>query len=471
MNSADTLADLWNSAGLPVQTLDHAVLTGTDPVFPSSFAVGTAAQTPIAAAALAACELGHLRGQPRQRVAVDMAAAALECTGWFSLDGKVPPLWDRFSGLYACADGWVRIHTNFAHHRDGALGLLGLTPSTATRADAEQAMRGWRAAEFEQAAADAGLVVSMLRSFEAWDAHPQGQAVAGLPLMTFERIGDAPPNPLPPLGALERPLTGLRVLDLTRILAGPVCGRALAAYGADVMLVNAPHLPNIKSIADTSRGKLSAHVDLRSADGKATLARMASQAHVFVQGYRPGGLETLGFGPEELARKKPGIVYVSLSAYGHTGPWQARRGFDSLVQTAMGFNHAEAAAATQEAASAGVASDAAAPRPLPMQILDYATGHLMAFAASAALHRQAVEGGSWHVRLSLAQTGQWLRSLGRVRNGFEAKPPDRRPHLESSASGFGALVGLRHSAQLSATPWRWVRPSVLPGTSAPCWPD
>jgi crotonobetainyl-CoA:carnitine CoA-transferase CaiB-like acyl-CoA transferase len=439
--------------------LDHAVLTGSDPVFPSSFAVGTAAQTSIAAAALAACELGHSRGQSRQRVTVDITPAALECTGWFSLDGKTPELWDKFSGLYECADGWVRIHTNFAHHRMGALQLMGLPPDTATRADAEQAMRGWRSAEFEQAAADAGLVVAMLRSFDAWDAHPQGQAVAALPLMTFERIGDAPPNPLPPLGTGDRPLAGLRVLDLTRILAGPVCGRALAAYGADVMLVNAPHLPNIDSIADTSRGKLSSLVDLRTANGKATLARLASQSHVFIQGYRPGALAVLGFGPEDLARLRPGIVCVSLSAYGHTGPWQARRGFDSLVQTAMGFNHAEAAAA-----------GSATPKPLPMQILDYATGHLMAFAASAALHRQAQEGGSWHVRLSLAQTGQWLRSLGRVSDGFGTKPPDRRSYVESSASGFGELVGLRHSAQLAATPCRWDRPSVPPGTNPPAWP-
>ena len=459
MKPADTLADLWHAGGLPVQALDHTVLTGGDPVFPSSFAVGTAAQTSIAAAALAACELGHLRGQSRQQVSVDMAHAALECTGWFSLDGRVPDPWDPFSGLYACADGWVRIHANFAHHRAGALRLMGLSPETATRADAEVGMRGWRAAEFEQAAADAGLVVAALRSFDAWDAHPQGLAVAKLPLMTFERIGDAPPMALPPLGPRDRPLSGLRVLDLTRILAGPVCGRAMAGYGADVMLVNAPHLPNIESIADTSRGKLSAHVDLRTAGGKATLTRLISQSQVFVQGYRPGALATLGFGPQDLAQQKPGIVCVSLSAYGNTGPWQTRRGFDSLVQTATGFNHAEAAAA-----------GSAAPQPLPMQILDYATGHLMAFAASAALHRQAIEGGSWHVRLSLAQTGQWLRSLGRVSDGFAVKRPDRRPYLESSASGFGELVGLRHSAQLSSTPCRWVRPSMPPGASQPAWP-
>jgi len=167
----------------------------------------------------------------------------------------------------------------------------------------------------------------------------------------------------------------------------------------------------------------------------------------------------LGYGPRALVQRKSGLVYVSLSAYGAQGPWSGRRGFDSLTQTAMGFNHAEAEAA-------GVAE----PKPLPMQILDYATGHLMAFAASAALLRQMNEGGSWHVRVSLAQTGQWIRSLGRVLDGFAAARPDRAPYLESTGSGFGDLVAVRHSARFSLTPAKWTRPSVPPGTDAPTWP-
>ena len=459
MSPRDALQNIWATGNMPNEALPHADLTGADPVLPSSFAVGAAAQSTVAAAALAACELGHVRGQSRQNVSVDMQHAALECSGWFSLDGRVPEPWDKFSGLYRCADGWVRIHANFARHRDGALRLLGLAPESAQRADAERAMLAWKALEFEQAAADAGLVVAAFRSFEEWDKHPQGQAVAALPLMRFERIGDAPPRELPELHADDRPLTRVRVLDLTRILAGPVCGRALAAYGADVMLVNSPHLPNIESIADTSRGKLSTHADLQTQDGRATLERLLASAHVLVQGYRPGGLNALGFSPQAIAERRPGIVYVSLSAYGESGPWRERRGFDSLVQTATGFNHAEAEAAGSPD-----------PKPLPMQILDYATGHLMAFAAAAALRRQALEGGSWHVRLSLAQTGHWIRNLGRVANGFAVTRPDRAPYLETAASGFGELVALRHSAQLSRTPTRWARPSMPPGTHPPIWP-
>jgi crotonobetainyl-CoA:carnitine CoA-transferase CaiB-like acyl-CoA transferase len=463
MNASEVLGDIWRQAGLPAEALAYAKLTGADPVLPSSFAVGAAAQSTIAAAALAACELGHLRGTARQQVGVDMRHAALDCCGWFSLDGQVPAQWEAFSGLYRCADGWVRIHANFAHHRDGALRLMKLDPASATRADADAAMATWRARDFEDAAAAQGLVATALRSFDEWDATPQAQAIAAQPLFTIERIGDAPPAPplpLPPLREDQRPLTGVRVLDLTRILAGPVGGRALAAYGADVMLVNSPNLPNISSIADTSRGKLSTHVDLRTEEGRAVLRQLAGDAHVFVQGYRPGGIASLGFGPAELARLRPGIVCVSLTAYGTQGPWAHRRGFDSLAQTATGFNHAE-----------GEAAGDGKPRPLPMQILDEATGYLIAFGAAAAMWRQQREGGSWHVQVSLAQTGRWLRALGRVPGGLSIDRPDIKPYVETSPSGFGELAALRHGAQLSRTPAAWPRPSMPPGSHPPVWPS
>lgn len=454
----EVLGGLWQLAGLPQEALSFAHLTGADPVLPSSFAVGCAAQATIAAAALAACELGHARGARRQRVTVDMPHAALECTGWFSLDGRTPDIWDPFSGLYRCADGWVRIHANFAHHRDGALRVLGLNPLSAARADAQQALLSWRALDFETAIADAGLVATALRSFDQWDATPQGQAVAAQALLSIERIGDAPPLGLSGLRDDQRPLHGVKVLDLTRILAGPVGGKALAAYGADVMLVNSPHLPNIAAIADTSRGKRSVHLDLHQAGDRDTMNALLRDAHVFIQGYRPGALASLGFGPNEVAARRPGAVCVSLSAYGTRGPWAARRGFDSLVQTAMGFNQAEAQAMGD-----------AEPRALPMQILDEASGYLIAMGAAAALHRQQREGGSWHVQLSLAQTGQWLRGLGRVPGGSAVTKPQLDPFLETSACGFGELRAVRHSAQLDRTPAHWDRLSMPPGSDPPAW--
>jgi len=180
---------------------------------------------------------------------------------------------------------------------------------------------------------------------------------------------------------------------------------------------------------------------------------------VFVQGYRPGGIAGLGFGPQENALRRPGIVHVSLSAYGTQGPWAPRRGFDSLVQTAMGFNHAE-----------GEAAGEGKPRPLPMQILDEATGYLIAMGAAAALWRQQREGGSWHVQVSLAQTGHWLRGLGRIPDGFEVARPKIEPWLESAASGFGELRSMRLSAQLARTPVVWRRPSMPPGSHPARWP-
>jgi crotonobetainyl-CoA:carnitine CoA-transferase CaiB-like acyl-CoA transferase len=446
---------------LPEDALGFVDLTGSEPVLPSSFAVGTAAQVTIAAAALAAAEIWRMRGGRRQRVAVDMRHAAQETRGYFTLDGVKPDLWDKLSGLYRCGDGgWVRLHANFAHHRDGALVLLGCAPGErTTRAEVERALQGWNAFEFEQAAADAGLPVAALRTFDQWDRHPQGIIESHLPLFSIERIGDAPPLPLPRLDQDARPLKDIRVLDLTRIIAGPVCGRTLAAYGADVMLVNSPHLPNIESIAETSRGKLSVHADLGTADGRIRMGGLLRNANVFVQGYRPGALCALGFGPEDVAHIRPGIVYVSLSAYGHLGPWAGRRGFDSLVQTATGFNTAEAASSNQDA-----------PRPMPVQILDYASGYLMAYAAQAALARQAVEGGSWHVRVSLAQTARWLRTLGRVPDGIGSATPAIEPFLEITDSGFGTLAAVRHAAKFSATPARWSRVSMPPGSHPPAWP-
>ena len=451
---------LWQGLGLPVEALAHLTLTGHDPVLPSSFAVGTVAQVSIACAAMAAAEVSNLRDGLRQQVRVDMRHAALECCVRFAIDGHAPEVWDKLAGLYACRTGWVRLHTNFAHHRDGALRLLELPVGTQTdRAAVAQALARRDATEFEQAATDAGLVVAALRSLDEWDAHPQSAAIARQPLVAIERIGDAPPLPWPALAPGSRPLTGLRVLDLTRILAGPVGGRTLAAYGADVMLVNAPHLPNIEAIADTSRGKLSALADLRTDEGREALRGVLREAQVFAQGYRPGSLAALGFAPDAVAAMRPGIVMVSLSAYGETGPWAGKRGFDSLVQTATGFNLAEAQAA-----------GSTTPRPLPMQVLDMASGALMAFGVQAALLRQQREGGSWHVRVSLARTGQWLRELGRLPNGFGAPAADFSGLMETRSSGWGELNAMRHAAEFSHTPAGWARPSMPPGSHPLAWP-
>ena len=226
------------------------------------------------------------------------------------------------------------------------------------------------------------------------------------------------------------------MLDLSRVIAGPVAGRTLAAHGADVLLISGPDLPAIPWLTiDTGRGKLTSFVELKSEQGRGVLRDLLAEADIFSQGYRPRAIAALGFSPEDAARINPGIVYVSLSAYGHAGPWAERRGFNSLVQTATGFNHAE-----------GQAAGVDGPKELPAQMLDHATGYLMAFGAMMAKARQAREGGSWHVQVSLAQTGRWLWNLGRVADGLatgDLKGEAVMPFIEEIASGFGPLRSVR----------------------------
>ncbi|HXX52621.1 MAG TPA: CoA transferase [Xanthobacteraceae bacterium] len=456
----DVLTDLWRAAGFDDAALRNVRLTGGEPALPSSFAVGTAAQATIGAAALAAAELWRFRTGRRQDVRVDMRNAAIEFRSerYLRIDGdELDDHHDLIAGLCRCGDGrWARLHTNLPHHCNGLLKLLGCDHD---KAAVQRALDGWRAEALEDAAAEAGLVVTACRSFAEWDRHPQGLAIAQLPLFSIEKIGDAPPKKLE---AAERPLSGVKVLDLTRIIAGPVCGRTLAAHGADVLLITASHLASmLPLVVDTGRGKLSAAIDLDEAGGRHRLAALARDADVFVQGYRPGALAARGFGPNDLARLRPGIVYASLCAYGSDGPWALRRGFDSLVQTASGLNLAEAEAFA-----------ASEPKPLPAQVLDHATGYLLAFAVIAALRRRAIEGGSWHVRLSLAQTGFWLRRLGRI-DGMKCPDPgfdEVADRLEETASGFGRLTVVRHAAEMSETPTNWARPSVPLGTDAAAWP-
>jgi crotonobetainyl-CoA:carnitine CoA-transferase CaiB-like acyl-CoA transferase len=460
LDPADVLIELWRDAGLDDDAFDDLAFTGSEPALPSSFAVGTAAQATIGATALAAADLWRLRTGRRQRVRVEMRDAAIEFRSerYLRVDGKEPSdQHDRIAGLYRCGDGrWARLHTNLPHHCQGLLELLGCDHDPAA---VRRALQGWPAEKLETAAAEAGLVVTACRSFAEWDDHPQGRAVADLPLFGIDQIGEAPPLQLAPA---QRPLSAIKVLELTHVIAGPVCGRALAGHGADVLLITAAHRPAmLPLVIDTGRGKLSAQIDLRQPSGREQLAQLLREADIFIQGYRPGAIAAHGFGPQEVARLRPGIIYASLSAYGHEGPWALRRGFDSLVQTASGLNLAEAEA-----------FGSSEPRALPAQALDHATGYLLAFAIMAALKRRAEQGGSWHVRVSLAQTGHWLRQLGRI-DGINYPDPgfdDVRDRLQQAPSDFGVLTAVRHAAEMSETPPHWLRPSVPLGTHAPTWP-
>jgi crotonobetainyl-CoA:carnitine CoA-transferase CaiB-like acyl-CoA transferase len=463
----DILADLWRLAGGEACALDRVRLTGEEPQLPTSFRVAAAGQVSIAASALAAAAIWQARTGEIQTITVDMRHAVVECRSerYLRRDGEPPPpAWDAIAGIYKTGDERVvRLHTNFPHHRAAVCNVLSCA---AEREAVQAALMNWKGEAFETAAYAAGGVVSLMRSYDEWSALPQARALAGLPVLTIEKIGEAPPKPWPaPLGpASDRPLAGLRVLDLSRVIAGPVAGRTLAAHGADVMLVASPDLPSIPwLVIDTGRGKLSCHLDLKSEQGRAGLRELLRNADIFSQGYRPQALAALGFAPHDLAAISPGIVNVSLSAYGHVGPWAERRGFDSLVQTATGFNHAE-----------GEAAGIDGPKELPAQMLDHATGYLMAFGAMMARLRQSREGGSWHVQVSLAQTGRWLWGLGRLPDGLKTADLNGeaiRPYLTQIPSAFGPLSAVSHAAMLPRTPAFWARPAVPLGHDAPQWPS
>jgi crotonobetainyl-CoA:carnitine CoA-transferase CaiB-like acyl-CoA transferase len=461
MHASEALKSLWTVAGGDPSALNAVRLTGNGPVLPSSFAVDTAAQATIAAAGLAAAEIWKQRSGVAQEVSVDREHAAVECRSerYLRREGKPPPpTWDAIAGVYKVRDGFVRLHTNFRHHRDNVCKVLGCEPE---RDKVQTALNGCNGEEFETQAYAGGCVVSFMRPHEVWSQTPHAKALAELPVLTIEKIGEAPPKPWP---AGDRPLAGVRVLDLSRVIAGPVAGRTLAAHGADVLLIAGPELPQIDWLTiDNGRGKLSAFVELKSEQGRETLRTLIAGADIFSQGFRPQSLAALGFSPQDAARINPGIVYVSMCAYGHAGPWAGRRGFDSLVQTSTGFNHAEGQAAGVEG-----------PKELPAQMLDHATGFLMAFGAMMAKARQTREGGSWHVRLSLAQTGRWLWNLGRVEGGL--KTPDISAdvvgkYTQTMPSGFGELTAVRHAAILSKTPALWARPAMPLGTHKPEWPS
>src|SRR4029077_5077649 len=254
-----------------------------------------------------------------------------------------------------------------------------------------------------EAIIDAKGAGGMARTQAEWARHPQAAAVAALPLMEIMRIGDSTSEPLP---TGDRPLSGIRVLDLTRVLAGPTCARTLAEHGADVLKITGAHLPNLGyQEFDTGHGKLSAQLDLREQRDVDILRGLVREADVFSQGYRPGTLGMRGLAPEEMAAIRPGLVYVSLCAFGHTGPWASRRGFDTVVQTVSGITVRQAEC---------VPGKRPGPQFYPVSAIDYCTGYLMAFGAMAALARRTREGGSWLVRTSLAQVGKWIVDLGEV---------------------------------------------------------
>jgi crotonobetainyl-CoA:carnitine CoA-transferase CaiB-like acyl-CoA transferase len=452
----------WGDA----QAADVTFTGGVDPVLPTPFRIGAAGAASLAACGLAAAELWQLRTGRRQQVGVDLrqATAALRSGHYLQLAGTdISSARNPIMGFYPTRDGrWSYLHCNFPNHRAAALAVLGVAED---REAAAGAVATWNATDLEEAIIAAKGAGGMARTQAEWATHPQGVAVAALPLMEIIRIGDAAPEPLP---AGDRPLAGIRALDLTRVLAGPTCGRTLAEHGADVLKITSAHLPSLGyQELDIGHGKLSAYLDLRAQGDLDVLRGLVREADIFSQGYRPGSLASRGLSPEELAAIRPGLVYVSLCAFGHVGPWASRRGFDTVVQTVSGMTLRQAEC---------VPGKSAGPQFYPVSAIDYCTGYLMAFGAMVALARRAREGGSWLVRISLAQVGKWIVDLGEVPPAelegipaeFTAGELERWSTVSETPSG--RLRHLGPAVQLSETPPYWARPAVPLGYHRPVWP-
>lgn len=436
---------------------------GGDPVFRTPWRIERAGSAALGAIGLALSDLWRLRTGKTQSIAIDRhaATASLRSNTYVLQNGKKPVSWDPLAGHYPTRDGRIMfLHTNHPHHRDGALRISGAAEGT--REALAAAVAKWDGLAIEQAIADGGCVGGLVRGRDEWNAHPHGQAIARQPLMEIIKIGDAPAQPLPRSAATggDRPLSGVRAFDLTRVLAGPTSGRVLAENGADVLHVAAPHLPyQTEILMDTGHGKRCAWIDLRETAGVETMKGLLREADVFTQGYRPGALAARGFAPEQVAALRPGIVCVSICAYGYDGPWASRRGFDSIVQNVTGLSSVQ-----------GGSRDT--PKNMPVQALDYICGYLGALGAMVALARRVEQGGSWLVRVSLVQVAHWLASLGTIdgSTGLDQLPDDEIARFTMETDGpFGRLSHLKPVIQLSETPSFYGRPAEPLGTSPARW--
>ncbi|MEM5472248.1 CoA transferase [Hoeflea sp. AS60] len=445
---------LWSALGGKLELAESVKIAGHGSL-PSIFAVSDFAAATIATAGLALAEWTEVRSRDVPSITVDRRLASL----WFGFSiapqgWELPPVWDPIAGDYASADGWIRLHTNAPHHRDAALRVLG---TGAERAAVAEVVATWRADELEAAIVAQGGCAAAMRSGEDWADHPQGRSVLAEPLMRIEtgataaRFADG--------FDASRPLAGVKVLDLTRVLAGPVATRFLAGFGADVLRIDPPGWDEGAIIPEVMPGKRCTRLDLKTAAGLDCFKSLLAEADVLVHGYRSDALEALGLGADVRASIRSGLIDVSHDAYGWTGSWANRRGFDSLVQMSSGIAHAGMAAA-----------GAGRPVPLPVQALDHGTGYLLAAAAVRGLTWRQIQGTGSRSRTSLARVGGFLTSYpqGAI-NSLIGKPETSDYLGDIELTDWGPALRLRSPLTLGGAVMRWEKPAGELGTSPAEW--
>jgi hypothetical protein len=444
-------------------------MTGADPVFSTRFKIGETCAAVLAGVGVAVSDIWALKTGRRQHTAIDArrAAAALRSTYYMQRpgpDGVFAPVVNdnheamlRITQPWPTKDGrWFLPHFGLPNLRERVLGVLGCEPNPES---VRNAVALWDALDLEAAIDAARACGAMVRSNGEWLDHPHGRALRAKPIVEIIKIADSDPEPFP---KGERPLSGTRVLDLTRILAGPIAARTLAEHGAEVLMVAAEHLPQIQEhVMDTSHGKRSCYLDLKTANGAAQLKALVRGADVFSQGYRPGMLHGLGFGPEDLADIRPGIVTLSISCFGADGPFSHRAGWEQVAQTVTGI-----------CKDGGPSPTDTRPSLLPAAACDYTTGYLGAYGVLLALARRAREGGSYHVRVSLCQSGMFIYRQGKTDftdPDMELSDGELNALRIESNTARGPLRHLGPVLTLSDTHPHWSRPTPVLGGDAPEW--
>jgi len=444
----------WSAIGGNKKAVNSISFVG-DGGLPSAYPVTDFAAAAIATASLSLLELLEQRTGKEHSASIDRRLASF----WFSLSihplgWKLPPAWDPIAGDYPTRDGFIRLHTNAPHHRAAAERVVGAHEDRDSMA---RAVAGWTKGDLERAIVEAGGCAAEMRSVSEWIEHSQGRAVAVEPL-THVITTDAAPSPdwtVP----VSRPLSGIKVLDLTRVLAGPVASRFLAGYGAEVLRIDPPGWDEGLVIPEVTVGKRCARLDLKCSKDRSTFETLLSNADILIHGYRPGALVHLGFDTVKRRTVAPGVIDVCLDAYGWSGPWASRRGFDSLVQMSAGI------------ADTGMRwRNADKPVPLPVQALDHATGYLMAAVAIRAVTRRMVQGHGTEARLSLARTAKMLIDAGTsgAENQLAAETAaDLSPEIE--ATDWGQAQRLNSPIAIDGTPMRWESPARKLGSSEARW--
>jgi hypothetical protein len=460
------LTEVCQALGRP-ELEKHACFAGPPRTLPSKLATTEIGVAAVAAAGVAASDLARERDlvDHLPRVNVDSRAVATAFTSerHLRVDGKYRPIRDPLSTFVRCGDDrWVRLHANYPHHRQRLFDVLGLDQHTQDINAVRTAASKWTAEGLEDCAFRNGALAVAVREIDEWRSLDQSRAVRKHPLieLTCHQMPARPMQRHARRGRQNRllPAADLRVLDLTRVLAGPVASRTLALFGADVLRVDHPRMAEHPTThLDTNFGKRSTLLDFDHPTDRRKLAELLETADIVVCGYRSGALHRFGLAPSELVAQYPGIIVVSLNAWGADGPWAERRGFDSLVQAATGISMIEADGHSH-------------PGALPVQAIDHATAYLSAAAALRCAALRVESGDSYHAQLSLARTAEWLLDAHDPTDlKDESDPGSASPWLRKRTTEFGEIAYAGPALTIDGGPVDWSTPPPVWGASQPEW--